>query len=158
MGGGASRFVGDLLALGWTDLSVMDISADAVAAAKTGLGGRARDVAWSVGDVTTWRPDRQYAVWHDRAVFHFLVTAEDRAAYLACVRSALSPGGVLIVATFAPNGPERCSGLPVVRYGVSDLERAFGPTFVLIDSFQEEHLTPTGVVQPFTWAIFRHQP
>lgn len=157
VGGGASPLVDDLLALGWTDLTVMDISAEALTTAQLRLGERASQVAWIVGDVTAWRPERGYDVWHDRAVFHFIGAPEARTAYKAAALAALATDGVLIVATFSPDGPVQCSGLPVVRYGAGDLEREFGPEFVLIDATTEDHRTPNGRVQPFTWATFRRQ-
>jgi hypothetical protein len=157
IGGGASTLVDDLQDLGWTDLSVMNLSAEALDVAKARLGDRAARVTWTVGDVTTWRPRRTYDVWHDRAVFHFLEVVEARSAYKAAAQSALSHEGVLIIATFAPDGPTQCSGLPVVRYGVAELQQEFGPQFVLIDSAEEDHRTPAGTVQPFTWATFRRQ-
>ncbi len=157
VGAGASPLVDDLLALGWADLTVMDLSAEALATARGRLGERASRVTWVVGDVTRWRPEGAYDVWHDRAVFHFMATPQARAAYKAAALAALSPHGVLIVATFSPDGPVQCSGLPVVRYGVGDLEREFAPEFVLIDATTEDHRTPNGTVQPFTWATFRRQ-
>jgi hypothetical protein len=108
-----------------------------------------------IADVTRWTPTRAYDVWHDRAVFHFLVRAEDRHAYRNVLTQALRSDGLAIIATFALDGPERCSGLPVQRYDATGLATEFGPEFELLANWREEHLTPNGAVQPFTWAVLR---
>ncbi len=155
VGGGASTLVDHLLAEGFRDLTVLDIAAPAFEAAKRRLGERARTVRWEVADVTGWRPARRYALWHDRAVFHFLVGEADRAAYRATLDRALAPGGRAIVATFAPDAPPRCSGLPVMRFDAAELARSFAELLVPIAERRHLHVTPTGVRQPFTYVLFR---
>ena len=123
IGGGASRLVDALIARGWTSLSVLDLSQAAIDAAKARLGDAAQRVEWIVDDVTRWQPRRTYDIWHDRAAFHFLTAPEDRAAYAERLRMALKPGGHAIIATFASDGPERCSGLPVMRYAPASPNR-----------------------------------
>jgi SAM-dependent methyltransferase len=151
VGGGASRLVDDLLARGFHDLEVLDLSAEALAVAQRRLGRRAAQVRWTVADVTRFEPTRSYDLWHDRAVFHFLVRPEARAAYVRAMTRAVRPGGQAIVATFAPDGPERCSGLPVVRYDEGALVDALGPAFRRVEHLRHEHGTPAGRVQPFTF-------
>ena len=155
IGGGASTFVDALLELGWNDITVLDIAAPAIEAARSRLGGVADKVDWQVADITEWRPTRNYDVWHDRAVFHFLTEAEQRAAYLRALGEGLPADGFLIMATFALDGPEKCSGLPVRRYDADSLAHELGPSFKLLESWKEEHTTPWGSKQAFTWSIFR---
>jgi 2-polyprenyl-3-methyl-5-hydroxy-6-metoxy-1,4-benzoquinol methylase len=155
VGGGASNLVDALLSRGWTDLTVLDIAPSALEAAKARLGRKAADVQWQVADVTDWHPARRYDVWHDRAVFHFLTAPEQREAYRQALLAGLSPGGILIMATFALDGPERCSGLPVERYDADKLARELGPPLELLESWREEHTTPWGASQAFTWCAFR---
>jgi len=126
IGGGASRLVDALLDEGYKDLSVLDIAAPALQKAKLRLKERAAAVHWIVADITTWQPDRRYALWHDRAVFHFLTTAEDRAAYKKALSDALPMGATVVLASFALGGPERCSGLPVMRYSSRAWNRNWG--------------------------------
>ncbi|TAJ68741.1 MAG: class I SAM-dependent methyltransferase [Phenylobacterium sp.] len=155
VGGGASLLVDELLRRGFRDLSVLDIAINSLALARARLGTRAAEVSWLVEDVTLWQPPRdRYALWHDRAVFHFLIEAADRQAYMRAVTRGLRPGGHLILATFAPSGPERCSGLPVQRYHSGELAAAVGPAFELIRSEMAAHLTPGGATQDFTWCVF----
>ena len=106
-------------------------------------------------DILEWDPDRRFGLWHDRAVFHFLVTDADRARYLGTLRRALAPGGALIVGTFAADGPETCSGLPVQRYSAEELSASLGESFEPLESRREEHITPRGAVQAFTWVAGR---
>jgi ubiquinone/menaquinone biosynthesis C-methylase UbiE len=156
VGGGASNLVDDLLALGYANLHVLDISAAALFATKHRLGTRAAEIKWLVADIT--RADFQAAyfdVWHDRAVFHFLVTPEERAAYIAIVLRSVKPGGHVIIATFAEDGPTQCSGLPVMRYSASSLQAEFGDSFSLLHQQKESHRTPTGVLQKFVYCYFR---
>lgn len=156
IGGGTSTLTGDLLARGHSDLWVLDLSAAALAAARERLGPAAARVHWMEADVTrTGLPAGRFDIWHDRAVFHFLTEQDDRAAYVAQARAALKPAGRLIIATFAEDGPERCSGLPVVRYDAAALQAQFGDAFELLHVGREEHRTPAGKVQPFTWCQFR---
>jgi trans-aconitate methyltransferase len=154
IGGGVSRLTGELLTRGFRDLTVLDLSPAALKEARGLLGDDAERVRWIEHDLLTWPADRRYGLWHDRAVFHFLVDAEQRARYRAVLRSALWPGGGIVVATFAPDGPESCSGLPVARYDTEELVAAIGGGLVVATE-QEEHRTPAGVIQPFTWVALR---
>ncbi len=156
IGGGASTLVDDLLARGFENLTVLDLSGAALAAARRRLGERASAVQWVEADITKVSlPVHAYDVWHDRAVFHFLTAAEDRAAYVKAVLDAVKPGGHVIVATFAENGPTQCSGLPVRRYSAEDLHAEFGDSFSLIRQVKEAHHTPTGAVQQFLYCYCR---
>lgn len=157
VGGGASRLVDALAGRGF-QVTVLDIAASALAVARRRLGADAKRVEWEVADITRWRPRASFDVWHDRAVFHFLTEPADREAYLSALGEGLAPDGAVILATFAPDGPERCSGLPVRRYGVEALAAELGPGFSLVDQMREIHVTPTGAAQPFTWTAFRRQP
>jgi hypothetical protein len=159
VGGGSSPLAAALLARGHSDITVLDVSVVGMRAAQQRLGAAAQRVQWLVGDVRTWRPPRRYVIWHDRALFHFMTSDQDREAYLRALESATSPeGAICIFATFAPDGPPRCSGLPVVRYGVAELAAALGPSWRMIDGGRESHRTPSGAIQPFTRAAFRRQP
>ncbi len=156
VGGGASTLVDDLLEHGYTSLSVLDLSAAALASAKQRLGAKAQEVSWLVGDITEISlPDNAYDVWHDRAVFHFLTTAAAREAYVRAVLKAVKPGGHVIVATFAEDGPTQCSGLPVMRYDPAGLHAQFGATFSLLKSEREQHQTPFGTAQSFIYCYCR---
>jgi len=154
IGGGASRLVDALLDRGYSELSVLDISAAALSVAKYRLGSRAGSVNWIVADITQWRPLGTFDVWHDRAVFHFLTEASDRRAYIASLQSALTKNGAAIIATFAEDGPERCSGLPVQRYSPETLRAELGPSFRLVESTVESHSTPAGKEQRFQFSRF----
>ena len=153
VGGGESLLVDCLLAQGFADLTVLDISRVALAEARRRV--ESAQVRWVEADVRTWQPDRRYGLWHDRAVFHFLVDPADRAAYLRNMATATAPGSALIVATFAPHGPETCSGLPVARYSSDALARALGADFEVVEILEEQHPTPSGGIQPFTWVAGR---
>lgn len=155
VGGGASRLADQLLARGFSDLTVLDLSEAALAVARDRLGDRARQVHWLAEDATRWTPARTFHVWHDRAAFHFLVTADDRAAYLACLRDAVPPGGHAVIGTFAADGPDQCSGLPVRRYDAGLLAETFGDGFQLTHARRHMHLTPGGRPQPFQFCVFR---
>ncbi len=155
VGGGASRLAGRLLGLGFSDVSVVDVSAEALVAARAELGADADRVTWIEADVASWHPTRRYDVWHDRAVFHFLVDHEQQRRYVEVAASAVTAGGHLVVGTFAPDGPEQCSGLPTARHDATSLAERFSPGFELVRSCREEHLTPAGVRQPFTWVVLR---
>lgn len=106
-------------------------------------------------DVLEWSPDRAFGLWHDRAVFHFLVDESDRRRYLEALRRSLEPGGAVVVGAFAPDGPDRCSGLPVERYSADDLVELLGSDFEVVAVRREEHVTPRGAIQPFTWLAGR---
>lgn len=153
IGGGMSRLVDALVAAGNSDLAVLDLSSVALDAARKRLG--AGGVEWIVADVTQWRPRRTYDFWHDRAAFHFLTQAADRAAYIEALHEAVRPGRHAIIATFAPDGPERCSGLPVVRYDPETLARVIGPAFELVGHRREAHATPWGGLQSFQFSVLR---
>jgi len=156
VGGGASTLVDDLLANGFTNVTVLDLSSTALAAARKRLGCRAAEVQWIEADINKADlPASQYDVWHDRAVFHFLTTPEERAAYVKTVFRSVKPGGHVIVATFAEDGPAQCSGLPVMRYRPDELHAEFGEAFQLLDHRKEEHHTPSGTVQQFVYCFCR---
>jgi trans-aconitate methyltransferase len=155
IGGGASRLIDDMLARKFRRVTVLDLSGAALLAAKERLGGAGPDVQWMVADVTKWEPTETYDLWHDRAAFHFLTEAGDRAGYLSRLKIALKPGGYCIIATFAPDGPERCSGLPVVRYNAESLSRTLGDEFGLLKTQRHSHTTPWGSEQRFQFSLFR---
>ena len=154
IGGGSSVLIDHLLDAGFVDVTVLDISERALIGSKNRLGARAAEVHWIVGDILAWSPARSYDIWHDRAVFHFLTGQRDRAAYRATLLKGLRPRGAAIIGTFAEDGPERCSGLPVHRWSADALAAELGSEFRLIEAFREDHHTPGGAVQPFTWARF----
>jgi SAM-dependent methyltransferase len=154
IGGGASTLVDRLIDHEWTDVTVLDIATSALSVSQTRLGRRAGLVAWIGADITSWRPQRSFDVWHDRAVFHFLTEAHDRSAYCDAVRVGLRPGGMLIIGTFAIDGPGTCSGLPVQRYDARTLAAALGADFELVEQWREEHRTPWDSLQAFQWGIF----
>lgn len=154
VGGGASGLVDALVATGFEDVTVLDVSAVPLATARSRLGDPPT-VRWVRDDVCTWHPERRYGLWHDRAVFHFMVEDADRAAYLDALRAAVAPGGAVVVATFASEGPEQCSGLPTVRYSAGELAASLGDGFELAAARVEHHTTPAGAVQPFTWVAGR---
>jgi SAM-dependent methyltransferase len=155
IGGGASRLVDALADERYTAITVLDLSEKALATARSRLGARGAGVEWIAADVTTWEPTQTYDLWHDRAAFHFLTEAKDRAAYVERLLRAVRPGGHVIIGTFAPDGPERCSGLPVVRHDAAALARAVGPSFEPIESRNHAHQTPAGAIQRFQFSRFR---
>ncbi|MCE3257300.1 MAG: Methyltransferase type 12 [Nitrobacter vulgaris] len=155
IGGGASRLVDNLIAKHFRAVTVLDLSEAALNTAQARLGRDAASVRWLVADITTWEPTQEYDVWHDRAAFHFFTEEKDRAAYVARLRSALKVGGHAIIATFAMDGPEKCSGLPVVRYDADSLGQALGPEFRLVHTLRHEHATPWGSQQAFQFSVFR---
>ena len=158
VGAGQSTLVEDLLGLGYENISVLEISQTALDGLKARVGQAGRAIRWICGDVTeTALAEASFDLWHDRAVFHFLTEAGQRRAYVERVRRALKPGGSLIVSTFGPSGPERCSGLATMRYDSSSLGSEFGDRFHLIESSLDLHETPSGAVQQFLscWYRFR---
>ena len=157
VGGGASRLVDALLQDGYRDVAVLDLSANALDAARKRIGPAASMVDWIVADATTWRPAKTYDVWHDRAAFHFLTDPQDRTAYVERLRSAVAPGGQIIIATFAPDGPEKCSGLPVQRHDSASLAAELGPDFELVETRSEIHRTPWDSTQAFQFSRFRRR-
>jgi len=161
IGGGASRLVDSLVEQGFEDVTVLDLSGAALAAAKSRLeshlGASAERVSWIVADATTFEPARAYDIWHDRAAFHFLTDASDRAAYIDRLKRGLKIGGHAIIATFALDGPEKCSGLPVARYDSASLGRTLGATFKLVHTQRHEHATPWESRQNFQFSVFRRE-
>ncbi|MFA7429878.1 MAG: methyltransferase domain-containing protein [Rhodospirillaceae bacterium] len=154
VGGGASRLVDALLDAGYSALTVLDIAPAALDAARARLGARADAVQWVAADITAWSPTTPFDAWHDRAVFHFLTDAADRAAYRAALTAGIRRGGRVIIGTFAPDGPEKCSGLPVMRYTPELLAAELGDNFALLDARQEDHATPSGAIQHFQFSVF----
>lgn len=157
IGGGESRLVDALLQDGYRDLAVLDLSTNALDVVKRRIGTAASTVDWIVADVTTWQPAKTYDVWHDRAAFHFLTDPWDRAAYVERLRSAIAAGGHVIIATFAPDGPEKCSGLPVQRHDSASLSGELGPEFELVEARSEMHQTPWHSTQAFQFSRFRRR-
>jgi len=152
VGAGASTLVDDLMQEGYRNITVLDISQAAIEVAKNRLGEASKSVRWLRADVTQGNlPAHSYDVWHDRAVFHFLTKPEERLAYVRNAALALKPGGHVIVSTFGPEGPEKCSGLDVVRYDAESLHQEFGPRFRLVESSKELHHTPFGTTQQFLY-------
>jgi ubiquinone/menaquinone biosynthesis C-methylase UbiE len=159
VGGGASTLVDSLLRHGYSELTVLDLSSAALAQARERLGAAGPAVTWQEADVLTVElPAAAFDVWHDRAVFHFLTEPADRSAYVAQVRRALRPGGHLLVATFAEDGPVKCSGLSVARYSAQTLGDEFGTPFRLVESVREQHVTPSGTTQSFVYCLCRFTP
>lgn len=156
VGGGTSTLVDDLVAEGYTDVTVIDLSSAALAVAKQRLGPHSNAVHWIEGDITQVEfPIHHFDIWHDRAVFHFLTDPADRNAYVAQVMNSVRPGGHVIVATFAEDGPEKCSGLSVMRYQPESLHAEFGDAFRLVNHAKEAHHTPFGTVQQFIYCYCR---
>lgn len=158
VGGGESALVDALLERGLGEITVLDISAAALARSRARLGDRAANVRWMTADITTTQfAEGAYDVWHDRAVFHFLTSAVDRLAYVTRASRAIAPEGALLIGTFAMEGPERCSGLAVARYAAEDLAAAFAPDFVVDRAVSDVHQTPWGAEQRFTFALLRRR-
>lgn len=155
VGGGASRLVDCLLREGYCDVTVLDIAGSALDIGQRRLGSGQADVSWLRADVRGWRPTRSYDVWHDRAAFHFLVEPADQQAYARTLSEALKVGGIAIIGTFAPDGPERCSGLPVQRHDAASILAVLGDSFELLESVRHSHRTPAGAVQLFQFSRFR---
>jgi SAM-dependent methyltransferase len=154
VGGGASSLVDHLLDAGYRKITVLDISGGSIRLARQRLSERANRVAWLERDITLGPLGQKFNVWHDRAVFHFLTDDEDRQHYLATLNDALSPGGHLIIATFAPDGPNRCSGLETKRYSQRSLCKTLGQNYSLQETISEAHQTPTGAIQHFIYCRF----
>ncbi len=157
VGGGASVLVDNLLRKGYRRVAVLDISSAALECVRQRLADKAEQVEWLVSDITCFEPEHDFALWHDRAVFHFLTAEHDRQRYIEVLKSALRQGGYLILATFALDGPQQCSGLPVERYDADKMQAVLGEAFTLLDSRRECHITPSGSEQRFTYALFRYQ-
>jgi ubiquinone/menaquinone biosynthesis C-methylase UbiE len=156
VGGGASTLVDDLLESGYSSITVLDLSAEALASARKRLGLKSAGVNWIEADITQVDlPEQGYDIWHDRAVFHFLTSPDERKAYIETVLRAVKPGGHVIVATFAEDGPLQCSGLPVKRYAANELHAEFGTPFTLLHHKKVEHHTPSGSTQKFIYCYCR---
>lgn len=156
VGGGASTLVDDLLALGVRDITVLDLSRQALDIARARLGDEAATVRWLAADLLTARlPEAGYDLWHDRAVLHFLTTPEAAARYAEQAAHAVAPGGHAVIGGFAPDGPARCSGLPVARRSAEQIAAVLGPKFRLVHEHSEVHATPEGRAQAFAWAVLR---
>jgi trans-aconitate methyltransferase len=158
VGGGASLLVDVLLARGRRGVCVLDISERALGIARARLGDRAAEVEWIAADVSAWHPARRYGLWHDRAVFHFLTDAWDRHRYVRALRAALRPDGHCIIAGFAPDGPQRCSGLDVRPLDAASVQAELGPEFAFVEQRHETHLTPAGREQRFVYLLFQRVP
>lgn len=155
VGAGASTLVDHLLRDGFTDVTVLDIAAPALEQARARLGIEAERVAWVAADVTAWRPAKGFRLWHDRAVLHFLTEPDHQASYVRALRTALDGDGWAIIAGFAPGGPVKCSGLPIVQHDGESLQRLLGDEFDLMEAHSETHLTPRGAEQAFRYHLFR---
>lgn len=155
IGGGASFIIDSLLEEGYGKLAVLDISMDSLNIAKQRLGEKAKDVKWIEGDITAAQNLGSYDVWHDRAVFHFLTDPEDRDKYVKVLNDTVPVGGHLIIATFALDGPDKCSMLPVCKYDYESLAKTFEPSFELVRHQQHQHSTPMGNIQPFTFVVLK---
>jgi ubiquinone/menaquinone biosynthesis C-methylase UbiE len=154
IGGGASRLVDALRERGYGNITVLDLSEAALQRAKARLGAAAASVQWIAADATKWQPPQAFDIWHDRAAFHFLVDPGDREAYLARLHRGVTSGGHAIIATFALDGPQKCSGLPVQRYDHVALGKALGPAFALVHHQSHHHVTPWGAAQSFQFSVF----
>jgi SAM-dependent methyltransferase len=155
MGGGASTLVDFLLADGYGNITVADISAQALQLAQARLGDKVGRVSWIHADACTWQPPQKYQLWHDRAVFHFLIEPKDRAAYKKRLYAAVPVGGFLVMATFALGGPQKCSGLPIQQYDDASMAAEIGAGFTLLEAQTESHLTPGGASQKFQYCRFQ---
>ena len=155
VGGGASSLAEHLLTRGYTNVAVLDISANAIALAQARMGQRAEQVEWLVQDVTHFQAPRKFAFWHDRAVFHFLTEAEDRQLYLENMHQALQPGGNLLIASFAIGGPQKCSGLDIVQYDAEKIKNLLGSRYTLCSEKHEIHITPENKQQSFNYFHFK---
>ena len=157
VGGGAARLVDELVGRRFCDLTVLDVSEVGLGHARARLRADAEGVTWLVADVLGWAPTRTYRVWHDRAVLHFLSEPAELAAYAQVAAEAVAPGGHALIAGFAPNGPQRCSGLPVTRRSPEQIAALLAPAFSLLQTRTECHRTPSGAEQWFAYALLRRQ-
>ncbi len=157
IGAGASTLTDHLLEDGYNNITLLDLSEHSLAESRARLGSNADTVNWITADITNWQAQQKYALWHDRAVFHFLTEAEDRRAYKQALASALQENGILIMATFAIGDPEKCSGLPIVQYNADSLQAELGEQFLLLNHTEEDHPTPAGNSQLFNWCVFRYK-
>lgn len=156
VGGGMSPLACDLVEQGFTNISIMDLSNAALKRSQAHLGKNALKINWIEANILEYDlPSYAYDIWHDRAVFHFLTTKNQRDVYIKKVSSALKPGGHIVIATFAEDGPKQCSGLPVMRYNVEQLQQQFGESFRLMQNLQESHITPDGIEQKFIYCLYK---
>lgn len=158
VGGGSSRLVDQLVAAGYTDITVLDVAGRSLDNARRRLDRSAAHITWVVADVLTFAPQRRYALWHDRAVFHFLCDPVERSAYIDTLAAAVAPGGHVAIATFAADGPQECSGLPIQRYSSTLLTEALASVCSPLGFEHELHLTPAGAEQHFLYGHFRRIP
>jgi SAM-dependent methyltransferase len=154
VGGGASALAAALVARGYQDVTVLDVSAVAITNAQEHSPG---SVKWLHQDVLNWHPERRYGLWHDRAVLHFFTAKAERQAYRRTLDAAVAVGGHVVLGTFAPDGPNQCSGLPVRRYGAQDLRAYLGDEYFCVTERRDDHVTPSAAIQPFTWAEFKRR-
>ena len=154
VGGGASLFAAQLFANGFKDITVLDVSAAARAEARNRVGANT-PIVWLHQELLAWSPERRYDLWHDRAVLHFLIDDDDQERYVQTLKAALAPRGSAVIGVFAEDGPDRCSGMPVVRYSARELATLLGRDIDVVATRREEHVTPGGVVQPFSWIAAR---
>jgi len=154
VGGGASVLIDHLLDMGLTELTVLDLSMTALQQMKNRLSHKANNIQWIETDITTFQPPQQYYCWHDRAVFHFLTNAQDRHNYVEVLKSSILPNGYVIIATFATDGPQQCSGLEIVQYDAPKIREELGEEFSLLEVHDEIHLTPTQAEQKFSYFLF----
>lgn len=157
VGGGDGYLVDELIKLGYSNITVLDISANAINKVKQRLGDVAKNIKWIISDITEFYPTQEYDVWHDRAVFHFLIENNNIEKYQNLVNANVKKNGYFILATFANNGPDKCSGLPVSKYSEKDQERKFKDCFISLDSFKYKHPTPFGTTQNFIFSVFKKQ-
>ena len=154
VGAGWSTLIDHLVERGYRDLTAIDLSTTALQTVRERIGDAGADVVLDVADVLDFRPGRQFALWHDRAVYHFLTEPDEREDYLASLERCLRPGGYAVVATFGPDGPDTCSGLPIVKYTHEQLAAQF-PSYELVSTAGEDHVTPWGSTQQFTAVLLR---
>lgn len=157
IGAGSSRLVDALAHGGFNDITLLDISNTALAMTMTRLGKSSNNIRCILEDITNWKPQQKWKVWHDRAVFHFLTNESDRIAYINALIRATKPGSIVVLGTFALDGPDKCSGLPVRRYSAKDLVKQLGGGFNLLKTISYTHWTPDHSEQKFTFAVFRRR-
>jgi SAM-dependent methyltransferase len=155
VGAGASVFVDDVIDAGFTNITVLDHSREGLAIARERLGTRAMNVEWVVGDLLDWNPRTTFAVWHDRAVLHFLIDPADQNRYLLTMKAATHPGSLIIIGVFSERGPTMCAGLPVVRYRNEDIESLLGSDFIILSQSEQQHVRPDGDTQSYLWTVAR---
>lgn len=157
IGAGASRLADALIAAGCGDITLLDISSRALRKTAERLGDKASHIEFITADITNWHADRKWGIWHDRAVFHFLTEAKDQDSYISSMKAATEAGSIAVMGTFSPQGPERCSGLPVQRYSAENLLARLGSAFEPVEALSHDHVTPAGAVQNFMFAVLRRR-